>query len=245
VDQIPVAITAAPRPNEPGIQAQSINSFVRAGFKDITIYAEPGTDLPTWVKRDLYVIRRPVKLGEWHNWMSAVEETLIIRSSPRIISAQDDILLCKGVSPFLSSLQWPSRRCGALHFYTSKKYVGYQDKKISQLSRIHSCKMCGACGIVFLRRAAEDLVLYGRTHGWRGHTAHTITEPSLMEGLDTYIGETLTRLGWEIWVCNPSLGQHISKESTMPNHGGPYGSRIAANFPGEDANAQELFYGCS
>ena len=240
---IPVAMTAAPRTE--AVQERCIVSVLRAGFRDLTVFAEPGTNSQA-VQSAEWVIWNPQCLGEYHNWLSALEWLLCERpAAPLLATCQDDIVLCHDVAAYCDGLEWPTERCGCVHLYTSKRYGGcYPLGRMSRLQTVHARCMSAACFLVFTRSAAEYLVSYSHRVGWRGHTTLRIETPHLMEGLDTFIGEALTAGGYEIWIHNPSMGQHIAKDSVL-GHGGPYGARVAANWPGEAASAWDLFGGCS
>jgi hypothetical protein len=220
-----------------------MSSVLNAGFVDLTICAEPGTDLSPLVRERVRVIDRRQLHGEWHNWLASVEWLLSERpTAPLLATCQDDVVLCHDVAAYLDSLLWPSDRCGCLHVYTSRRYACYPPGRVSPLSAAHARRMASACFLVFTRQAAEYLVDYGCHIGWRGLVAGHTDVPHEKQALDLYIGETLSDGGYEIWVHNPSLGQHIAKGSTL-GHGGPFGARVAANWPGESASAFDLFGG--
>jgi hypothetical protein len=151
-------------------------------------------------------------------------------------------VLCHDVAAYLDSIAWPDEHCGCLHVYTSKRYACYPIGRVSRLSAAHARRMAAACFLVFDRPAAEYLVRHARNIGWRGLVAGHTDVPHEKQALDLYLGETLTDGNYEIWVHNPSLGQHIAKDSTL-GHGGPFGARVAANWPGEPASAFDLFGG--
>lgn len=235
---IPVAITMAPRPTEPDVHDRCFTSMYHAGIIGVHIYAEPGKYLASWPSCALYV--HPQRLGEWRNFIFALRTILSeYPSASHVMTCQDDVVWCRGTMDYLNAMLWPSDRCGVVHAYTSRKYACYP-RGLVRLSPEHARAMAGACGLVYSREAAELLVSHADTKGWRGHTRDTITDPVKMEGVDTYVGEVLTDAGYEIWVHNPSLGQHIAKDSTL-DHGGPFGSRVAANWPGENVDAAEVF----
>lgn len=231
-------MTLAPRPNEPGIHARCFESVRQAGFHPLHVYAEPGEyearpDYHSWEM----TARR---LGEWRNYIRCLRRLLSdYPDCQRFATLQDDVIWCRGTAEYLANMPWPSPACGVVHAYTSRKYGNYT-RGLSPLLPVHARNMAAACGLVYSRAAMLRLVHHADDVGWRGHTRDTRTIPEEMEGVDTYIGEVLTDAGYEIWIHNPSLGFHISKDSTL-GHGGPHGSRVALAFPGEDTDARELF----
>lgn len=235
-------MTAAPR-RDSSVQSRCIASTLGAGFSPLAIYAEPDVDFEQWVLDHpaISVIWRAHRYGEWQNWTHAILDG--IRRNSRcgaILSLQDDILWSRNVRALADRLMWPSERCGIIHLYTSRRYGGIHPKgELSQLQPDRVPKMAAACGLLFRTAAAVDIAEYGISHGWRGATSGVKDTPYEKEGLDTFIGETAAALGWEVWLCNPSLGFHIGEESTL-GHGQSLGGRQAAGWPGENANALEL-----
>lgn len=240
---IPAAMTAAPRGGD--TQDRCLRSALAAGFRDLTVYCEPGTTLPAWVRESLPTVTHDERMGQWRNWLFALEATLTTRPrAPYLCTLEDDVLFCRGVMDWLESEPWPSPACGCLQLYTSAFYEDYPSGRRSRLADEHALDLLGACAMVFSRAAAECLVEWGRSHGWRGHVYEALaaaqTDPAEKEGADTYVGEVLTFRGFEIWIHNPSLAEHIGDDSTL-NHQGTMPRRRGLRFPGEDANARALF----
>lgn len=237
---MPVVMAMAPRYDEMEVHGVCVGSMAKAGFDHVHVIAEPGryhAYLPDAWTHEMHLRR----LGEWQNFIYCLRWIIEHSDSDRFMFCQDDVIWCRDAAELLEIEHWPSERCGCLHAYTSKKYAGcYPVNRISRLLQVHARCMAAACGLVFRRDAAELLVQHADDVGWRGHTRDTIEDPERKEGVDTYVGEVLTDAGYEIWIHNPSLGQHISKSSTL-GHGGPFGSRVAANWSGIETSAFTLF----
>lgn len=237
---IPVALTMAPRYSEPDVHRRCFESLDAAGFRNIYVFHEPGR-YDHWPGNAVRFFGAQQRLGEWHNYIRALRTMLDLHpDAERLVTVQDDVAWCHGSWQRIQSLQWPSQLCGVVHAYTSRRYASYPTGRMSRLNDVHARSMAGACGLIYSRPAAELLVDTADRFGWRGHTRDVIDDPQAKEGVDTYIGETVTVGGFEIWIHNPSMGQHIAKDSTL-GHGGPFGSRVAANWPGEQADALGLY----
>lgn len=240
---IPAAMTAAPRSGS--VQERCLRSVSATGFRDVTIYCEPGTSLPAWVRDTFPTVAHDERLGQWRNWLFALEATLTTRPRAKLVcTLEDDVVFCRGVAGLLDGMAWPGERCGCLQLYTSAFYDGYPVGRRSRLADEHALDLLGACALVFSRAAAECLVDWGKSRGWRGHVYEAVasaqTDPAQKEGADTYVGEVLTFSGFEIWLHNPSLAEHIGDESTL-GHEGSMPRRRGLNFPGEAADATVLF----
>lgn len=237
---ITVALTMAPRYSEPEVHARCFNSMAAAGFRDIHVFHEPGR-YDYWPETATRFHGAQQRLGEWHNFIRTLRTMLdLFPHADCLMTVQDDVAWCRNSWERIKSMEWPSQWCGVVHAYTSRKYACYPSGRLSRLNDVHARCMAGACGLIYSRAAAETLVEAADRLGWRGHTRFTIEDPQAKEGVDTYIGEVLTDAGFEIWIHNPSMGQHIAKDSTL-GHGGPFGSRVAANWPGEQADALRLY----
>lgn len=238
---IATIMTAAPRIEN--VQSRCISSTLASGFSPLTIFAEPDTIFDEWVVDHpaITVIKRRHRFGEWQNWTHAMLDAVNQDSQiDAIVSLQDDILFCRNVRQLVEHLMWPSDRCGIVHLYTSRRYGGIiPSGKCTQLRSDLVCKMAGACALAFRPEAAADISEWGVSNGWRGATSGVKTIPCEKEGLDTFIGEAAAELGWEVWICNPSLALHIGEESTL-GHGGSLGGRQGASWPGAEANALEV-----
>ena len=234
-------ITVAPRVGEQLLD-RCVDSLSRAGFSRPTVFAEPGSPITDHVSLMCNVVQRDIKLGEWHNWLSGLAQLLEDNhEADTIMMVQDDVYFCSSIHLWLSKTIWPSPHCGAVSVYVSRRYRT-APKGLSALSTEQAFNMAGACAVVFPRHVAEQLVDHGLTHGWRGHTLRLKRDPppDRMEGVDTYIGETLTAMGYEIWIHNPSMSEHDSVHSTL-GHGNPVGARQGLDFPGVDASPFDLY----
>jgi len=238
---IAAIMTAAPRSDQ--VQSRAIASVLAAGFARLTVYAEPDTIFDDWIADHpaIRVVRRRHRFGEWQNWHQAVMDAcgreLHVEA---IVTLQDDILFCRNVRQLLERLMWPSERCGLIHLYTSRRYGGILPAgRCSQLRADLVPKMAAACALAFRPEAVDDIAQWGISNGWRGATSGAKQIPYEKEGLDTFIGEAAAVLGWEVWLCNPSLALHIGEQSTL-GHGGSLGGRQGANWPSEEADALEV-----
>lgn len=243
---IPVAITAAPRPDEPAdLQSRCLTSVLDAGFTDVTVYAEPDREAvyPQCYYTDCRLFYNRQRLGEWRNWLNSVHDTLLVNpQAQHIITMQDDILWCKGVADWVD--QWlssPVNHPKAVHLYTSRAYRQLGELGVFQIPLDKLGKMAGACGILWPRAFLINILDYAYITGWRGSTVGSVDEPYKKEGLDTFLGLAIAERQFisNVFACLPSFGEHVSHGSTL-GHGSSTGNRRAANFAGGDAVALEV-----
>ncbi|KKL16359.1 hypothetical protein LCGC14_2496370 [marine sediment metagenome] len=238
---IRIGITAAPR-NGDDCLARTVASLERAGFDlQYRIFAEPDTDTASPRLLPHSVVRRIVRLGEYHNWISGMRALLDCPGDPTaILTVQDDVIFCRNVREFLRRRLWPSPECGAVQVYTGRRYRGQRDfpRGLTKLPRRFMRELNSACAIAFRPGVAAEILDYARRHPWTGRR-FAADVPADVQELDCFIGTALLELGHEIWCCNPSLGFHIGEQSAL-GHGGSTGHRQALDFPGAGADALEV-----
>lgn len=241
IASLPVLITAAPRRAE--IQRRSYESVLQQSqLGPVTVLTEPGTDLGTYAGAK--VVQHQERLGQWRNLVAALRAG-IDTGEQFFITLEDDVTLHPQLGEMLLSRdwQWPSDACGCLQLYTSAKYrTKYRRGGRWRLKPSESFDMLGACALMFRRDAAEVLVASAETDGWRGDTGAEIAEPSAKKAGDTWIGEVLTRAGYEIWIHNPSLAEHIGTDSTLGHE--KFDARLnrkTLDYPGDQTDLFSIF----
>jgi len=238
---IPVVITASPRDKE--THRQCLSSVYTAGFRDVTICCEPGTELSAngvpWCTK----IEHRERMGQWRNFVFALKWHLFRSAGDVFCTMEDDIVLCENVAELLEREPWPSHQCGCVQLYAPQAYDRFPVGERSLLTIETSLDMLGACALLFSRAAAQCLVHYADVNGWRGDAYQEIDNPADKKAADTFVGEVLTLEKFLIYTRNPSLADHIGDKSTL-GHKGDTPRRQALNFPGRTANAMEVFRRC-
>lgn len=227
---ISVAITTAPRQG-PNLLPRCVRSVLDSGFDDVTIYAEPHTELGTF---DAPVVMRERRLGAWHNWMQTVEDTLA-KDTEYVLIVQDDCVFAKGVRDFISAIVWPSYECSAIQLCCSSYYRNLPNG----LCKMPGTGMIGAWATLMPRFHAQLILDYGRQHGWRGNHRRIESDPVKKKAIDDYIGYASEQLGFHCRICKPSVVLHDADYSSL-NHGdskGHHNNRKTINWIGEDALA--------
>jgi len=238
--RIGVGVTTAPREGPPVLE-RCLASLAKTGFDRPLLFAEPDTRWASWVSAAVDVVQRTTRCGAWYNWLYGLEATLRRRArAEAVLMVQDDVVFCRNVCALLLREMWPSRTCGAIQVSTSSRYKNILPPGLHPLAGKWLKDLSSACAVLFPCDVASAIVRHGRACGWRGHPRQTIAEPTEKKAIDTFIGQTLVDLGYELWGHNPALGDHIGQYSTL-NHSGLRGARVALAFPGEQADALQLF----
>lgn len=235
LDPVPVVVSVTPRAKE--IHQRTFAAIREAGFDKVYASCEPGTDTE---QIDAELVTHSEKQGQWRNLVQALRIG-IGTESPYFITLEDDVELCQGAAELIRILGWPDDKCGCLQLYTSKKLRNYPRNRRFELAITETLDLLGACALMFRRKAAIDLVEWADTKGWRGDTVIVVNEPSKKKAGDTFVGEVLTFLKYKIWIHNPTIANHIGKESTLGHHTSKSDNREQLNFPGIDADLQKIF----
>lgn len=233
---ITVAVTTSPRLG-PHLLPRCVDSLIASGFTDITVYAEPESDL-TGV--EVPTVIRQSKFGAWQHWMQTLEDCLA-KSPDVIMIVQDDSVFASGVRDLLSASLWPSYDTSAIQLCCSSYYTRTTQGFSGGLNKMPGTGMVGAWATVMHRYWAEQILSYGRTYGWRGHHKKTQPDPVLKKAIDDYIGYASEKLGGTCYICYPSVVLHDADYSTL-NHGNSKGvsnNRHTSDFIGQSIPATE------
>jgi hypothetical protein len=122
-----VGITTAPRP-VPTV-GLCVNSLIRTGFDELTVFADNNVALPTF-PNGVRVVRRPdtiapkrfavdgPKFGAWANFVQMLADVLVLHPDAQaIFTMQDDVGFCLGLREFLERDRWPSGNVGLVSPY--------------------------------------------------------------------------------------------------------------------------------
>jgi len=230
-----VGVTTAPR-KEPTI-GRSLRSIVSAGWKDIHVFAEPGSPIPTGIV-GLTVTRRGETLGVLGNWFLGLSE-LLHRDPDADAYAlfQDDVVLARNVRQYLETTLWPAERAGLVSVYCPEPYAngGPGFREVST-----GGGLLGALSYILPSAAAKWIVTAGTATWFRRRTFSRESRR-----LDVLIGQLLAQAGWSAFYVSPSLAHHVGEHSTLWPGIGASRKRRAGDFVGEHYDALRLLGGSS
>ena len=114
-----VGIITAPRPQGFYLDA-TINTLKRAGWKDMTVFAEPSSTIPDG---DITVVRRRKTYGDWTNWATALYDLLLSEpDTGYFFMLEDDAEICPGARAYVEYALPQLGTFGFLSIYTPCKY---------------------------------------------------------------------------------------------------------------------------
>jgi len=198
---------------------RTLASLRAAGWERPTVFAEPGSNVPSNPAVCRVVIREWT-LGIFHNWRQSLID-LLDESADAVLLCQDDVVFCRKVRDRIEHDLWPTPRTGCVSVYCgSLRATG------RGMTRIDEMNIWGACALVFPRSVAERLLNHRVTRTWGSSRK-----------VDVLVGTVLRALKLEMWAYTPSLAQHIGLLSTQAGWGNATEKRMACDFVGEDFDA--------
>lgn len=246
-----LGVMAAPRKDLQGLQ-KCLNAIEAAGWT-ATVFAEPG--IPAEIGDQWQTIYRPQtcirhpdvmpadtgRFGNVQNWVQTAADLLEMdEAADAYATVEDDAVVCKGAKSFIERLLWPSDRCGAITIYAANIPDCRKHYPQMFLHRRH-----GIMGTLFMIWRPECLrqIVWGG--GVQAHMQTVRCHPADARAVDSWLGNELNRIGWEMWTVTPSLVHHWhplgrSAYSAL-GHGPATGKRQAYRFVGVDANLDQVF----
>lgn len=113
-----VGITTAPRPQGYYLDV-TINTLKRAGWSNMTVFAEPNSIVPD----DVTVIERRKTYGDWTNWATALYDLLLSEpDTDYFFMSEDDVEICPGAKAYVEYALPKLGEFAFLSLYTSSRY---------------------------------------------------------------------------------------------------------------------------
>lgn len=249
------AVIAANRANGDYLDT-TLSSVIRAGWPDVSVYAEPNTVIPEWFKGT--VVERRKQYGDWSNWATGLYDLLMTEpDTDYFFISEDDGLYCKGVRQYLEDAIPQLGDFGSLSFYTPSRY---HKRRLSPTfhNEGHGKTMWSTLTVIMSKESVIrffsdidvqrhrfcDLFEIGKNpEGFkasfgRGRTSVIDCVGNTLK--DAIIGHWAGRAGLPVYFHTPSLGQHIGQESTLTEDLSTVSNgRQASDFVGEDCDVSE------
>jgi len=213
-----VGVLAAKRPAKPTLPA-TLASLRAAGFGSPVVFAEPGVEVPAGVES----VRRPARLGAWHNWIDALAR-LAATKPDAVLLCQDDVAFCGDLRPYLEATLWPARphRVALCSPYCPgplrQPFRGWNQVRLGSAL---TGALCWA-----IPPAAADLIVDALAGRFR-------TSPGEAR-IDLKIGRWAGNKGLLIYYHTPSLAQHTGNRNSALGDQLAGDLRRAGDFPGRE-----------
>jgi hypothetical protein len=215
---------------------QTLKSLDRAGFNDVTVFAEPGSVIPESFKG--HVVRRPKTYGDWTNWATALYELLL--SNPEtdyFYMAEDDGIVCKGIIPYLERTLPMLGRFGTASIYCPGKYhihnfIGYHDE-------CHGALTWSTLTVIMPR---DSVTSFFSEPFVQRHRFENVFESDIAWGVevdpcnsvkDAILGKWAQKNKLPMYYHTPCLASHIGIKSTLSSKQTSW-ENLAIDFVGED-----------
>lgn len=198
-----------------------LTSLARAGWTDISVFAEPGSSVPfscpvtSWGRQ----------MGDWGNWFSSL--FCLYTSNPEaqaFLMCEDDVSLCRNVRRYVESVWNRLPLFAALSLYTPTRQTTTRSPCWTN-EGWRGDHFWGGQALLFPRSALADFL--------RSDTAFFFREIDSSNGhKDQVLGRWCREEGRPLFCHTPSLAQHLPGKSLTGNR-----SNEAASYPGDDFDA--------
>lgn len=219
---------------------ETLASLRSAGFDKPTLFVDDLMHIDAMSLEnhlDLTVVARRSRLYAYGNWLLGLMELHLLNpQADRYVMFQDDIQLSQNLVPYLESIPYPDK--GYCNLYTDSSNEPFATKKVGWF--LSNQKGKGAQALMFSREAVQRLLL-------NQHLVYKMTtnvKDYRWKNIDGGVKEAMANQGWKEYVHNPSLVQHVGKDTTLKQ--GPRGHTVHADpikslsFRGNKFNAMEL-----
>lgn len=199
-----VAVTTAPR--EQSTLGATLASLSDAGFSDLRLFAEPGSDVPdAWAH--LPLLRHARRQGPIRNLCLAARGLLEAEpDADGYAIFQDDLSVARGLRAWCDRELWPGGH-GLVSLYTSRVFC--DERRGWQALNLGRYRTFGALAFVF------------RGDTLRGFLGDPEVRRRFQEGIgsaDGLVGEWALRAGVGIAYHSPSLVQHEGTVTSLAGH---------------------------
>lgn len=213
-----VGVTTSPRENASYL-GQTIESLQRAGWSKCTIFAEPGSFIPS---ADLTVVYRPKVYGDWTNWATGLYELLLSNpDSDYFFMIEDDVVFATNIRKYLEYAIPKLGAFGSLSLYTPSIYHRFNYKGFHH--EIHQEKTWSTVTVIMhrdsvIRFFSDPQVQNHRFFDTFGKgqefwcCPHTDFKNSIK---DAVLGRWAYQNNLPVFYHTPSLAEHIGHVSTL------------------------------
>lgn len=200
-----VGVTTAPRA-VPTLE-RTLESLAAAGWSDVRLFAEPGSEVPRKFSA-LPVTSRHSRLGAFPNWyLGLAELVMTFPEADAYFLSQDDVLFARGLRAYLEAHLWPQPRLGVVSVYCPAPYT--RNRAAGFYVEEHGRETWGALAYLFPNASARAVL------GTPQVVNHRLRQTGGDHQIDGLVGQwcRITRLPY--LVHEPSLAQHIGDVSTV------------------------------
>lgn len=211
-------MTTAPR-GKPTIE-KTLESLARAKVPAPTIFAEPGSYLPT----NNYILNEK-KLGVWDNWLQAARFGAY-SGSDYVLTMQDDIEVHPDLMNLIESLLPFKEDVGCISLFASHIYGPEHGFR-----RIKTKGFWGTLCMLYPSDVLNAIIKNPFVQAWRGLNPADKRADIIDD--DMAVGQTLRRLEKKLYVVVPSPVKHTGEVSSIRK---PHAARPPRQYTYADFN---------
>lgn len=222
-----VGIITAPRPQGFYLDV-TISTLKRAGWSDITVFAEPGSIIPDG---DITVVHRRKTYGDWTNWATALYDLLLSEpDTDYFFILEDDAEICPGAKSYVEYALPQLEPFAFLSIYTPCKY--YKPNRFRMfhnecdgictwstttviMSRNSVIKFFSDEQVQRHRFSDLDLVNASNFKASFGRGRTSVTDCVGNTVKDAVLGRWAGKNGLPVYFHTPSLAEHTGYHSTL------------------------------
>jgi hypothetical protein len=202
-------VTTVPRRRE--LLDATLASLGVAGFRDPWLFCDGYCGIASSPRESIGITQRTVPVLAWGNWVLAVWELYLRRpDADRFAVFQDDLMACRGLRTYLDHCPYPARGYWNLYTFMENEQL-VEGKPEGWLLSPQTGR--GAVALVFNREAVTTLLRQPAV------VDHAQDSQFGKRKIDGTVSDAMRGAGWQEWVHNPSLVQHVGEVSTLgPKH---------------------------
>ncbi len=216
-----LAVTTAPRKQL--TLDRCLRSILAAGWPNPRIIADGDVSISErW--NNLPITRHAPQIGAWPSYyLTMIELMMRMPDADAYLIVQDDVVFFEHplTRSYLESVLWIDQRPGIVSLYCSRAY----SQECRGWHRLDQNLVWGGQALVFSRSALIQLVSDLEV------VRHRFSEGGLAN-IDGVIGKWAFETDTPVYVCSPSLAQHVGHVSALWSHAKAFDFRSAAEFAG-------------
>jgi hypothetical protein len=186
---------------------RSVAELRRGGFAQrLRVFAEPGSVVAA--SPGVEIVRNPIRLGMWLNWLQAVQYLLEQTDAPYLVLFEDDVEFapCAALALQHAVQTLPADRFGLATLFTPRQFVTSLPMWLGW-SALGSQPAWGSQGYGFSRNSLGKLF---RSSAVRGHASS--------EDTDGVVSRGMIEVGRRVYAHIPSLSAHAGDGNSTVGH---------------------------
>lgn len=203
---------------------KTIESCYKAGWSDITVFAEPNSPPTPSSKR----VQRPSKFGNWLNFKQSLTDMFNQNQNKKYyMLIEDDVVFAKNVRQFLDCVLWPENT-GVCSVYCPSHYETFERAGWNNHAGLTTW---GAVTMIFSNESLQSFISYYNNNTWHSD-----------QMCDNAVGKWCMYTNKNAYFFSPALAQHVGVKSSLSAKK-YHSKRYSTLFVGEEFDCMMLLCG--